>query len=408
MELIKSRMLKSISIFIITLLIAQLSLAQCDFYDDINVAATGFNSSSGYTQKYVLVASSSGLPGNIISVNNNGIFTSVPEGSYYIYAINYSGTNPGSLAIGSSWNTFVTASASMCINISTSYLNREIYVCNLNTLCAPNLIQASTNGYNSSYSQFYALCNGNSNNIIAFNSIGAFDETDYNNQSGIYTVYALNTNDLSVINALQIGVNFTSIQNLQNIVCAEISTPKAFNIEACTPLPIGLIDFKATKINQTVELTWTSSTEINNEFYTIEKTTDFTDWEEVSKVAGAGNSSTILHYKTSDFHPWNGISYYRLKQTDYNGMFSYHGIETIMFEVGDQLSVFPNPTSGNIQLRAKKNIKQVRVFSVINQLVMTFENTNLLNLECLSSGTYLLEVVFDDQKTEKIKVILTQ
>jgi flavin-binding protein dodecin len=386
---------------------AQFSLAQCDFYDDINVDAIGFNSSSGYTQKYVLVSSSSGLPGNIISINNTGIFTSVPEGSYFIYAVNYSGITPGSLTTGTSWDTFVTASASMCINISTSYLNREIYVCNLNTLCAPNLIQASTNGYNSSYTQFYALCNGNSNNILAFNSIGVFDETDYNNQAGIYTVYALNTNDLSIINAVQVGVNFTSIQNLENTECVEISTPKAFNIQACTPLPIGLIDFKASKIDQTVKLTWTSSSEINNDFYTIEKTADFENWEEVSKVEGAGNSSTILHYQTIDLFPWNGTSYYRLKQTDYNGAFSYHGIETIIFDEGDELSVFPNPTSGSIQLRASKTIKQVRVFSVINQLVTTFDDTNLIDLENLSAGTYVLEVVYEDQKSEKIKVILT-
>ncbi len=384
------------------------SLSQCDFYDDIAVSTTSFNAGAGYSQRYVLVASSLGIPGNIISINNTGVFSSVAEGSYFIYAVNFSGTIPGNLTVGSNWNTFVTSAAPLCLDILTAYLNREVYVCNLNSLCAPNLIQASTNGYNSSYSHFYALCNGNSNNILAFNSQGVFDEMDYNNQTGIYTVYALNTNDLNVINAVQIGVNFTTIQNLQNTECIEISTPKAFNIETCNPLPIGLIDFKATLIQEKVELTWSSYSESNNDFYTIEKTLDFEVWEEVAEVIGAGNSSTVIHYKTFDKYPWNGTSYYRLKQTDYDGAFSYHGIEPIILDLGEKLTAFPNPTTGNIQLRASKKIKQVKVFSVINQFVESFENTIFLNLAHLASGSYILKVSYEDQTSELVKIILTQ
>ncbi len=84
-------------------------------------------------------------------------------------------------------------------------------------------------------------------------------------------------------------------------------------------LPINLLSFKAKKMKDKVELSWKTSSEINNNYFTIEKSIDGYMYQEIGRVSGAGNSSQILNYSFFDDNPFRGVTYYRLSQTDYNG-----------------------------------------------------------------------------------------
>jgi hypothetical protein len=88
-------------------------------------------------------------------------------------------------------------------------------------------------------------------------------------------------------------------------------------------LPIELINFIPHVQDNWVNLKWQTASEINNDYFTIEKSKTASNWIIVTQVNGAGNSSNILSYSTTDQIPYNGISYYRLKQTDFNGQFEY-------------------------------------------------------------------------------------
>ena len=85
------------------------------------------------------------------------------------------------------------------------------------------------------------------------------------------------------------------------------------------PLPIELISFTAKVVDNTVELSWATASEINNDYFTIEKSKDNKNYEVIEYVDGAGSSFYTIVYKKIDYTPYEGISYYRLKQTDYDG-----------------------------------------------------------------------------------------
>jgi hypothetical protein len=96
------------------------------------------------------------------------------------------------------------------------------------------------------------------------------------------------------------------------------------------PLPIELMAFNAKVLNGIVELSWTTATETNNDYFTIQRTSDGRSFDDLGeKIDGAGNSTVTLAYKAKDEEPIKGISYYRLKQTDFNGTTSYSALVNI-------------------------------------------------------------------------------
>ena len=103
-----------------------------------------------------------------------------------------------------------------------------------------------------------------------------------------------------------------------------------------TSLPIELIEFKANVIGKTVKISWKTFTERNNAYFTIERSMDAKKWETLTVVMGQGFSTTLQNYETVDSYPYKGISYYRLKQTDYNGDYSYS--KSVAVELGNNLS----------------------------------------------------------------------
>ena len=94
-------------------------------------------------------------------------------------------------------------------------------------------------------------------------------------------------------------------------------------------LPIELLYFKGSVYNSDNILHWSTASEDNNDYFTIEKTKDGIDWEIVTRESGAGNSSNQLYYSLVDENVESIINYYRLKQTDYDGKFKYSDIISI-------------------------------------------------------------------------------
>lgn len=90
-----------------------------------------------------------------------------------------------------------------------------------------------------------------------------------------------------------------------------------------SPLPIDLLYFNARAERSLVSLEWATATEINNDFFTIERSTDGYNWQIMGYEMGAGNANQTLRYTFTDSNPLEGISYYRLKQTDFDGQFEY-------------------------------------------------------------------------------------
>ncbi|MGE0562402.1 MAG: T9SS type A sorting domain-containing protein [Flavobacteriales bacterium] len=120
-----------------------------------------------------------------------------------------------------------------------------------------------------------------------------------------------------------------------------------------TPLPVKLLSFEANFNVDRVDLKWVTSTEINNDFFTIEKSKDLKNWEIVSNISAAGNTNTNVEYFEVDYFPYQGVSYYRLKQTDYDGTFSYSNIVPVKVDkkINGEFGLFPNPVKRGEQLK---------------------------------------------------------
>jgi len=190
-------------------------------------------------------------------------------------------------------------------------------------------------------------------------------------------------------------------------------------------LPIELIHFsgKLNRQTKSVDLTWSTSTEINNEVFEVERSQDGETFEEIGRVAGAGNSSSELQYLFTDKKPLKGIAYYRLKQVDFDGTFTYtHLVSVSNIESSNaneevEVSLFPNPTNGLIKIFIPTDQPEVQISifdyngNVVKSVIATNENSNNIYAELdlrgeLSSGVYLLKVATTAFSiTKKIQVI---
>lgn len=93
-----------------------------------------------------------------------------------------------------------------------------------------------------------------------------------------------------------------------------------------TPLPIEMIRFDGICTGNAVLLKWITATETGNDFFTIERSIDGIAFSQIGTMNGAGNSTQVLNYKFDDADPFAGTNYYRIKQTDNNGRYSYSKI----------------------------------------------------------------------------------
>ncbi len=171
----------------------------------------------------------------------------------------------------------------------------------------------------------------------------------------VSTATTFGTPTTTIVSGAYAAPNFTVTMSTTGGVYFTVGSINA----AQTPLPIELLDFNALVCDNEVCLNWATATETNNDYFTVEKTTNGVSYEFVAKVNGAGNSVEFKDYSTQDKKPYSGISYYRLKQTDYNGAFTYSDIKEVNFTPAFDfaMNLFPNPSIGstiNLSINADK------------------------------------------------------
>jgi hypothetical protein len=175
-------------------------------------------------------------------------------------------------------------------------------------------------------------------------------------------------------------------------------------------LPIDLISFEVTvSDNGSILLNWATLSESNNDFFTIEKTLNGKDWSVIANVKGSGNSNETLHYQCSDHRPSTGLSYYRLKQTDFDGKFTYSPISSVRVDKVDAIDVYPNPTNHKITVAG--NALELSKINVTNSFgkqlqTLSFEAHNgstevEIDLSELPSGIYFIHTATQVKKVIK-------
>lgn len=166
-------------------------------------------------------------------------------------------------------------------------------------------------------------------------------------------------------------------------------------VQNCS-LPIELLYFDAQKKdNKKVQLHWATSSEINNDYFTIMRSKDSYTWENIEMIDGAGNSNYIINYEEWDKNPFSGISFYKLKQTDYDGHESFSDIVSVYFEGEDKYTAFYNYQQNGIYVSIPNtNVEsQIQLIDDIGRLVYSTRvkgsRTHIIS-EKLTQGIYIL------------------
>ena len=198
------------------------------------------------------------------------------------------------------------------------------------------------------------------------------------------------------------GGSALSGSNPYTLTSGVITSFSPFGIFDPVSLPIELLEFNAIKNEDKVDLNWSTSAELNNDYFKILKSINGVIFEEVEKIDGNGNSMKLIDYSTVDRNPFTGISYYKLAQYDFNGIISYSEIRSVNFE-NEGTSIYPNPSNGdeiNISLSKtinKENI-EIKILDELGRLIYTENSVKnpakflKLNNDILAKGIYIINI----------------
>ncbi|GAB5525869.1 MAG: hypothetical protein Roseis2KO_37410 [Roseivirga sp.] len=187
-------------------------------------------------------------------------------------------------------------------------------------------------------------------------------------------------------------------------------------------LPITLLYFESRATEEGVLLSWATSSEENNAFFTLERATSMTEFEPIKTVPGAGTSSATLTYQFLDKSATPGRQLYRLKQTDFNGKFTYSEIVAVTVTRLQRIfdfSIAPNPNSGSFSLILSglddsatqvviKDIQGKKVFGKTYQLTESRLETFEISIETtgvITKGIYLVMVENGGKRAVKRMIV---
>ncbi len=190
-------------------------------------------------------------------------------------------------------------------------------------------------------------------------------------------------------------------------------------------LPITLSDFKADKYeNDKVMIRWMTSAELNNAYFSLERSSNGVDFEMINEQEGAGTSTTAHHYEYLDANPIMGINYYRLKQVDFDGQFTYGPIKQVTLgqrstEINgtNDFTIFPNPNNGQFNIGGIKvtgSVEKVKVIvmdikgSIVSQREFNDGEPIKMDISDRPPGTYMVQVTDTESRINTKQIIVNR
>ncbi len=220
---------------------------------------------------------------------------------------------------------------------------------------------------------------------------------------------------------IRVSGNFTNAVSGNVFGCVGVGCNCSDCVLSVATLPVEFTAFSASLTdNKSVKLNWATATELNNDFFSIEKSGNGLSFSEIGRKKGAGTSSTEKKYEFSDDSPSKGVSYYRIKQTDFDGKSDYSDVVAVSYEKKSDgscvLRVFPNPCPGKCSVTLS-DCKEEENSEIIVEIVDALGNKIRQHLpnrnsdgsfnfymddtNALAPGIYIVRAVSEKEKYDK-------
>ena len=175
------------------------------------------------------------------------------------------------------------------------------------------------------------------------------------------------------------------------------------------PLPIELAAFVANCSNHTKLLRWTTLSEINNDYFLLEKSLNGLDFEIIAQIQGQGNSNQTINYSYHDDVKHQGTVYYRLIQTDFDGSKQIFPMISVDCSQEPDIKIMPNPFKSVVYVCGLPTDCLVEIFGAKGERLQSFNNNDAnmleMNLEHLSSGIYFVKIIQNNGQHKAIKLV---
>ena len=192
-------------------------------------------------------------------------------------------------------------------------------------------------------------------------------------------------------------------------------TPALVTMPFSSIFPIELISFTAQNIdNQMARVLWTTKTETNNDYFELLRSSNGIDYQVITRVKGAGNSTTQKDYKYLDLKPIIGINYYQLKQVDFDGTISLSKVEVVEFKGVDKIINWTSSNSSQliVNINPSKSNILISLYDLSGKLINVQQsmgvNEYYLDANRLESAIYIIKATDSKGYSESIRVSYTK
>lgn len=176
-------------------------------------------------------------------------------------------------------------------------------------------------------------------------------------------------------------------------------------------LPIDLLNFKAINHENSIVIEWVTLSELNNAYFSLERSKDGIKWDEITIINGAGNSSRELFYQYLDDGYYTPITYYRLKQTDFNGEFFYSKTVSVVKNQKGELTIYPNPSNGMFKIQLTLEKTMINSIIITNQFGKVMQKSTVLNshfnvdISAYNTGVYFVQIIDSNGNSYSRKIV---
>ena len=190
--------------------------------------------------------------------------------------------------------------------------------------------------------------------------------------------------------------------NTKGYVRTNTAIPGSYVIKN-NPLPVQFYSFNADLKGRSTSLSFSTATETDNDYFTIERSGDGRTFDAIGKIQGAGNSAVKQSYAFTDENPLPRVNYYRIKQTDYNGSYNYTEVKSVRHRISNSI-ITPGKTDGILFVTSDLKSYDVVVYNTAGQEVQrnkSLSGDQNFSIENLQPGIYFVRIL--DQTFKVLK-----